>query len=147
MYKIVGRVIVIVGFLVATLVGVKRAQAVGCMVIENPYYCCIDGECGDLCFNWTTGDCGGIDNGGCPPNTHWTPNGGCRENGDGDECPCDTKPDGSCKSCGGGAPGCPTPNDCEVKATLAGSTRSYIVTGLQPETTYYFRLLHPEIWV
>lgn len=36
--------------------------------------------------------------------------------------------------------GCPTPSACEVNATLASGTNSYIVTGLLPNTTYYFRV-------
>jgi|GEM_PF-2775180 hypothetical protein len=37
--------------------------------------------------------------------------------------------------------GCPTPNDCEVNTTLTTSANSYIVTGLLPSTTYYFRIV------
>ncbi len=37
--------------------------------------------------------------------------------------------------------GCPTANACEVNATLASSSNSYIVTGLSPATTYYFRVV------
>ncbi len=37
--------------------------------------------------------------------------------------------------------GCPTANDCVVNATLAASANSYIVTGLLPSTTYYFRVV------
>lgn len=36
--------------------------------------------------------------------------------------------------------GCPTPSACEVNATLASGTNSYLVTGLLPNTTYYFRV-------
>ncbi|MCQ3939305.1 MAG: hypothetical protein DPW18_20010, partial [Chloroflexi bacterium] len=37
--------------------------------------------------------------------------------------------------------GCPTAGACEVSATLAAGTNSYIVTGLAPATTYYFRVV------
>jgi len=40
--------------------------------------------------------------------------------------------------------GCPTPNACEVKATVSSSTNSYIVTGLTPNTTYWFLVLTNE---
>lgn len=40
--------------------------------------------------------------------------------------------------------GCPTPNACEVKATLSTSTNSYIVSGLLPNTTYWFRVVTYE---
>ncbi|NOH02291.1 MAG: fibronectin type III domain-containing protein [Chloroflexi bacterium] len=36
---------------------------------------------------------------------------------------------------------CPTARACEVTATLAAGTNSYIVTGLAPATTYYFRVV------
>lgn len=61
----------------------NRVLATGCMVIP--------GECNDVCdefgcntvCGWTTGDCGGIDNGGCGPGYHSVPAGGCRPNGSG----------------------------------------------------------------
>lgn len=40
--------------------------------------------------------------------------------------------------------GCPTPNACEVNATLNTTTNSYIVTGLLPSTSYYFRVVTYE---
>lgn len=40
--------------------------------------------------------------------------------------------------------GCPTPNDCEVKAQVSAATNSYIVTGLQPSRTYWFRVVTYE---
>lgn len=36
--------------------------------------------------------------------------------------------------------GCTTAGACEVSATLASGSNSYIVTGLLPNTTYYFRV-------
>lgn len=52
----------------------------------------VEVECGfqseQSCWEWGTGDCGGVDNGGCPPNYHYTPSGECRENGEGGDDTC-----------------------------------------------------------
>lgn len=82
MQRVVSRLIVIVGFLVAALLGVERVQAVGCEVTDESYECFRDGVW-QICQAWGNGDCGGIDNGGCPPNTHINPNGSCGDNGTG----------------------------------------------------------------
>jgi hypothetical protein len=73
-----GLILFIFGFVV-----VENVQATGCMVVPCAGNTSCNEETEACAPGWCTGDCGGIDNGGCGPNLHITPSGACLPNGSG----------------------------------------------------------------